>query len=224
MRFANGCILSIALTLAGCAGSAHVAVPHQGIRSLQLQPLFEDGNRDPINRSLLPDRPTLEFRLNAGSLGWSKDWNPIELQGAFAGYDTFTINLDAWVPVASARALPPTKSRALQGMRVSPADTRIARVYPSAYVPGSGRLSGRQLGKRSYLRNEDGTDMLLAFFDRPCRVDGAIDPETRASRIDFDIDIPAAGFYLLSLREESPHKYRLVTQEQLHKLEVPTSF
>jgi hypothetical protein len=224
MRSTCGCLLAIAFVLAGCASSKDLASQHQGIRTLQLEPLFEDSNREPVSKSLLPDKPTLGFRLNAGSLGWTKDSRGVTLAGVFPASDSFTLNLDAWVSVAEARALAPADAGATKGMRVVPAQTRIARIYPSAFVPGTGRVTGRQLGRRSYLRNEDGTDLLLAFFDRPCRVEGAIDPETRASRIDFDVDIPAPGFYLLSLREESPHKYRLVTQEQVHKLEVPTSF
>lgn len=201
--------------------------PGASIQSLRFTPQFKTGLGHDVDPAQLPDKIIFAFRLDPGwviggsrSAGASRD-----LQGFTLNSDEPVIDLASWIRVANASAKPLTKKDTKRGVSVTPAETRLASVYQFAYSPGSGRLGGRYLGRYSVLRDADGRNLPLVFFDRPCRVAGRIQLKNEEQTIaHVAIDIPGPGFYFLRYVSRPNDEAGLVVGPSLSEVVFVTQF
>lgn len=184
-----------------------------GIQSLKLQPSFENQDGTETSRQLLPHDPLLVFSLVAGSVGYfSSGTSVTDLPGHFSGFDVYDINVNSWMATAWKRSTS-AQEQLPKGVTVTPAETRVGHVVAIAYARG-GRLGTRFLGRRqgTTIRTtgtRGGSE--LTFFDRPCRTSGVV--TTPQGEVSMEVEIPAPGFYLLTLVRTADSRLRLVAQE-----------
>ena len=97
---------------------------------------------------------------------------------------------------------------------------------PLLYTPGDPRLGGQVLGKFTTMGDHADRQVMLAFFDRPCRIEGTWAPKGAQFSISMDVNIPGPGLHALAWVKESdaPKRYRLVLDNSLSELQFVTLF
>jgi hypothetical protein len=217
--------LAAALALIACEGTpVQLPVENTGIRQLAFTATFEGANGKPVAATVaLPKKQSFDFQLRSGTLLWGDGTGraTVEVPGFLRnGRDRLVLNGDAWASIAAKYAEPWIKDTA-RIVRVTPPETRVARIVPYAYTIGDVRIGARFIGEFSFFRDGDGRPVTLVYFDRACRLEGVM--EERSNWIlRADLQIPGPGFHALALAEGLNGRHQLVLEDAAAVIELVT--
>jgi len=103
---------------------------------------------------------------------WDVLHEPRALKAVTLDGDSFPIDVEPWMPAVMLSVVPMPKFPGRFGLQVSPAETRFAGIFPLVVTPGVHRFYVHKFGRHDYLSDREGRRLMLAFFDRPCRIQG----------------------------------------------------
>lgn len=175
-----------------------------GLHALHLSPSLVSSDGEPIafddSRVAPQTRRVYEFRYRAGTFGVVGNPEFLTFQAVLVQPEGFQVDVDAWKRQLRGRLAPMTKSVTDRGFVISPEDTRLGQIYPRVLRPSKSRINiPPRLGRLDRLVTHDGTQIVLAAFDRPCRIQGVWDSGN--GRLHADVQVPAPGLYPLMIVE-----------------------
>jgi hypothetical protein len=175
-------IASLAALVGGCTGPSHL-LPNSDSISAEVK--FVNGSGEPI---LVDDRPE-DASLLLGAIAGSVTGRPKEtLQTVRIGkLARIGIDLRNFSEAIAPRAATMTATAAASGLQIAPADTKFARA--STFLKWKGPPSELTIG---FISSDDSSKLTLVFFDRPCRMTGAVNSGEQ-STYDYDVTIEEAG-------------------------------
>lgn len=198
---------------------------NDGIHTLHLSPSLQASDGTPLaidDSNVAPlNRRVYQFRLQPGTLGLGGEHAPRPIQAITLREEGYQVDLDFWIREAAPRLAPMTKSTARLGLRVSPEGTRLARIFPLVLRPSGSRINvpGR-LGRRDYFTDQERRITYLIFFDRACRIQGALD--LGGDSLTADVEVPGPGLHALVVVEGEGGKRLVLAPPSLRALHVVT--
>jgi hypothetical protein len=205
-------VLATAFLLNDAYPADSPAAASGSIQALQIRPhlLSSSGTHVSIDdlRVVPQMRRVYEFRLRPGTFG--AGLNPHHtLQALMLDGEGAQADVAAWMHKASTRLTPMIRSASRPGLQVTPVDTRMGQIFPRVVRPSMTRINiPPRLGTSDYFIDQQGRMVLLAMFDRPCRIQGTW--EVGDNRFVADVEVPQAGLYALTVVDDEAGKHRIV--------------
>lgn len=182
-------IASITAFASGCTTTripVHAEVPiHAERDSTLIEIRFEDKNGDRVSVGNRPTDSSLVLGAIAGSIGGNASQT---LQVVRIGtLPSVQINLNALETAAAENAKPQVASFVQTGLHIDPVDTRFLRVSTLLASPGDSYVG--------FIDPESKNELLLMYFDRPCRVTGVAAGEVDGEMLTltYDVTVKTAG-------------------------------
>ncbi|MDE2304409.1 MAG: hypothetical protein KGL34_02530 [Gammaproteobacteria bacterium] len=195
----------VAIVLAGC--STPPTAPAANYRWVDIPIRFDYSLIAPRYHHSQPDVTALRLFAIPGAIQGSDDGGPLADLRVQAGHAVLEMNT---IQTAIAvRARPLSRDAHAGGLRIEPPNTRLARVAPMPLT-----LDYQMFGSGSRFEDADtGDGLILAYFDRPCRLFGRLDGtglkgERLVSR--FDVTVARPGLVWLELvRSPDRHTFEI---------------
>jgi hypothetical protein len=187
--------LTVAL-MAGCTTPKRA--PNLATNSIAVPIRFVDVGGNAISARDRPMNATAMLGVIPGGVFGAPDYS---LQTERLGkIPALPINLSDLQVALNEQSSTLTKDAETAGWKIDPADTRLARVATTITHEGT---SGLMVG---FVDSASKGNLLLVFFDRPCRVTGTVlvqPREDQTTTFVIDVDIEQAGLNWLKITGDS---------------------
>lgn len=204
---------------------------NDGLKAFTFSPRLQSRDGTVIaddDRALPPkSRRVYEFLMRPGIFGAESDVlrTPRTLKAVTLDGDSFPIDIAPWMPAVMQSVAPKPKFLGRFAVHISPAETRFAGIFPLVVTPGVYRFYVHKLGRYDYLSDREGRRLMLAFFDRPCRIQGVWGTEEGETRLTIDVQVPTSGLHSFVVVDDEPGKQHVVLgPSSLRDIEVVTVF
>lgn len=210
--------LLLCCLLAACSSQETEPSQTTALEILPLSFSALDEQHRPQSRYLLPEQMILTLAAIPGS--FTGDAVAESVMGIEVDRDRIFV-----LDFSDIRAEIKSYSRPLQvtdsnrDLQLEPADTRFVRL--GTFVMTTEKYA--QIGATgiSQREGESVNWQMLAYFDRPCRLTGST--WQGGERMEYDLEIPAAGFWLLNTIDTDENHHKVVAagyQRQQHHISV----
>jgi hypothetical protein len=181
-------LLALAALVVGCGSTPHH--PDMGTGMIVVPVRFVSAGGDELAARERPADANAQFGAIPGEI-FGKIREPLQSE-AIGSVPITSIDLNEFVSAFGRQAATMTAVAVATGWQIAPAETRFARIATGASYEGI-----RQGSALISLRDSESKNtLLLVFFDRPCRLTGAVldasDGGT-VTRYSIDVKIEKAG-------------------------------
>ena len=195
--------------------AAGQTAPAAALSQLTVQNRFATYSGREVPAKHTRGRHIFEFQASRGAILPSQV-KPVFGEQIVTDEKSFTLTLDRWHRFQEL-AGPLTESVRKLGFRMTPQDARVSLMRARTFF-----MSGSKMGRTTELRDEQGGSHLLAYFDRPCRIEGT--GLEKEQQVTVDVTISGPGFHLLSYEQGKDGHQRLVSAGRVPELFLTTLF
>lgn len=209
-------LLIICLFMASCTSSPSGETPDTGLAFLPLTVSALDEQQRYLSKYVLPE----EMRLVLSAI-------PGELSGSAGGQGTVSIRMErddmTMLDLQTLReqlvdhTLPLIQSEKNRDIHVEPADTEFLRLGTFAIKSNE----AVQIGVTGLTRKQGDEHnwQMLVYFDRACHISGY--EQQGDQLVEYDVQIPGEGFWLLNAYEENPRQQLVNTDLTIDRKSNP---
>ncbi len=207
------------LSLSACASQPAVKwVPQNtDLRWLTIAVQYVDTPGMPIADMKAPQVATFRFPLITGALFGFASEGPV-FATSVEGRSDFAMDLDSLLSAVAGKARPFSREAIRAGLRIEPRETAVARLGTFAFNPRTEAPLGIQYG---FQDPADGAIIVLAYFDRACRIMGAV--WSWGGEYVYSVVISGPGFHWITVTESSGGTIWVVSDRNPSKVVFSTT-